>query len=59
MLLKAGIALAISVEVLFFTILPYFYTGITTNKKINQIFDNFSAGLFMGIAFLHIIPEAN
>lgn len=57
--MKLGIALFLAVEVFVFAMLPYFYSTIATNKKIINIFNTFSAGLFLGISFLHIIPEAN
>jgi zinc transporter ZupT len=37
---------------------PYYYSKIS-NQKMIKIFDSFSGGLFLGIAFLHILPEAN
>lgn len=59
MITKMVIALVLALEVFVCTILPYYYSTITSNRSIMKIFDNFSAGLFLGIAFLHIIPEAN
>lgn len=53
------IGLLLAVEVFIFAMLPYFHSSIAANKKIINIFNSFSAGLFLGISFLHIIPEAN
>lgn len=59
MIEKVGAAFILGIEILIFAMLPYFRTHALTNKTSMQIFNNFSAGLFMGISFLHIIPEAN
>jgi zinc transporter ZupT len=55
-LLKIMTGFALGAEVLIFAMLPYFYTKAFSNKKLINAFNNFSAGLFLGIAFLHIIP---
>ena len=54
--MKFATALALAVEVFVFAMLPYFHASIGTNPKIIKIFNTFSAGLFLGISFLHIIP---
>ena len=59
MFVKLAASLVLFVEVLVFAMLPYSYSVVVTDRKIISIFNNFSAGLFLGISFLHIIPEAN
>ena len=59
MIIKFASSLLLFTEVLFFAMLPYSYSSIVTDRKIITIFNNFSTGLFLGISFLHIIPEAN
>ena len=59
MFIKVAMALFLALEVFVCTLLPYYYSTMTSNRSIMKVFDNFSAGLFLGIAFLHIIPEAN
>ena len=58
-MLKALISLTLLVEVLFFSQLPYRYPKISTSEVVMDVFDGFSTGLFLGIAFFHMIPEAN
>lgn len=52
-------SLILASEVIIFAMLPYYYSKTFSNKKIIHAFNNFSAGLFLGISFLHIIPESN
>lgn len=59
MFIKVATGFALGIEVLIFAMLPYFNAKTFSNKKIVNAFNNFSAGLFLGISFLHIIPEAN
>lgn len=44
---------------LIFGMLPYSNSKFLANKKLINAFDNLIAGLFLGICFMHIIPEAN
>jgi hypothetical protein len=39
--------------------LPYSNSKFLANKKLINALDNLIAGLFLGISFMHIIPEAN
>lgn len=59
MFIKLATAFGLGIEVLVFAMIPYFYSKTFSNKKIINAFNNFSAGLFLGISFLHIIPEAD
>lgn len=56
MFVKFVSAVILCLEVLVFSMIPYFYSKAFSNKKLVGAFNNFSAGLFLGIAFLHIIP---
>jgi zinc transporter ZupT len=58
MIEKIAAALFLAIETLLFAMLPYFYSKIS-NEKMIRIFNCFSAGLFLGMAFLHILPEGN
>ena len=58
-MIKWAIAMVLAIEVFLFAMVPYFSTSIASNKKLMKLFNTFSAGLFLGISFLHIIPEAN
>lgn len=55
-MLKALISLVLFIEVLFFSQLPYRYPKISTSQIVMEIFEGFSTGLFLGIAFFHMIP---
>lgn len=56
---KIIISVVLFIEVLFFSQLPYITPKVATSKSIMTVFNGFSTGLFMGIAFLHMIPQAN
>jgi hypothetical protein len=39
--------------------LPYIWRNIGQSKRVMSIVGCFAGGLFLALAFLHILPEAN
>jgi hypothetical protein len=58
-LLKILSILVVFVEIGLFGYLPYIWTNVGQNKRIMSIVGCFAGGLFLALAFLHILPEAN
>jgi zinc transporter ZupT len=58
MIEKLIAAFILGAETIIFTMFPYYFSKISS-KKLIKIVDCFSGGLFLGIAFFHILPEAN
>ena len=56
---KLLISMGLFAEVMIFTQLPYISTKISTSKNVMMIFNCISIGIFLGIAFFHMIPESN
>ena len=59
MLIKVVAALVVLVEIGFFGYLPYIWTNFGQNRRVMSIVGCFASGLFLALAFLHILPEAN
>lgn len=59
MSLKIFAVFVVFVEIGFFGYLPYIFTNIGQNKRVMSIVSCFAAGLFLALALLHILPEAN
>ena len=57
--LKILSVLVVFVEISLFGYLPYIWTNVGQNKRIMSIVGCFAGGLFLALAFLHILPEAN
>lgn len=58
-LLKILSILVVFVEIGLFGYLPYIWRNVGQNKRIMSIVGCFAGGLFLALAFLHILPEAN
>lgn len=57
--LKLGSAVIVFVEIALFAYLPYIFKDIGKNQRIMSISGCFAAGLFLTLALMHILPEAN
>jgi zinc transporter ZupT len=59
MFIKFIATIAVFAEIGFFGYLPYIWEHIGHNKRVMSIVNCFASGLFLSLAFLHILPEAN
>lgn len=59
MFIKFIATISVFCEIAFFGYIPYIWQDIGHNKRVMSLVGCFAGGLFLALAFLHILPEAN